>query len=198
MVNQFINIKATVADSEDKSAEQTETMFKVFFKDVLALITQHFPAVKIVYLTENDAQHPEEIFISHTTPENKYEDKQTSSDPASVIISTDISNNKSCENNSGTPDCSSIPEALTKASSTKESIPEVIEEVEVLVIPVPEHNPRENEVPVVQLEIINSLNRIREINNFLDQMRPMMEELPKIRVELNDLTSKLLDGFRHG
>jgi hypothetical protein len=66
------------------------------------------------------------------------------------------------------------------------------------IIAVPEHNPHENSATENQLRIMEAIARIREIGNMLDQMRPMMEAIPGIRNEINELNTELLKGFRNG
>ena len=46
-----------------------------------------------------------------------------------------------------------------------------------------------------QLEIMSAINRVRELEAMLNQMRPFLESLPLIRMELDDLSGKLLNGF---
>lgn len=66
------------------------------------------------------------------------------------------------------------------------------------IIAVPEHNIFGGTASDPQIQILESIARIREIGNMLDQMRPVMEAIPGIRNEINDLNTKLLQAFRTG
>ena len=81
-----------------------------------------------------------------------------------------------------------VPEPTESVSEAKEPIPESVKEVEPAII----------NGAFTTFDIIDALSRVKAISLWLDEARGIMEEVPKIRNEIKDITENLLAGLQNG